>query len=166
MNQSANPGGWSGQAQYAGTIVRRIEELVIRTDRIVSARSIAHIVQVTVQLDRERSVKKRPRKRIAVSASEARQIFLQLLQDVATDAVELVEISHRDLDERVVLVSEKRVRAWRRRVADLETRLRAQASTSPFRLVGSGTLNEDPDEFLAASRHEAAQAAEAKLGSL
>lgn len=111
-------------------------------------------------------MKKRTRKRIAISASEARQSFLQLLQDVATDAVDFVEITHRDFAEHVVLVSQKRLRAWRRRVVALETQLRAQVSTTPFRLVGSGTLHEDPGAFLAASRRAAALAADAKLGSM
>ncbi|HWW83072.1 MAG TPA: hypothetical protein VNZ26_05690 [Vicinamibacterales bacterium] len=111
-------------------------------------------------------MKKRTRKRIAISASEARQSFLQLLQDVATDAVDFVEITHRDFAEHVVLVSQKRLRAWRRRVVALETQLRGQASTTPFRLVGSGVLHDDPEAFLAASRRAAAQSVDAKLASL
>jgi hypothetical protein len=111
-------------------------------------------------------VKKRVRKRLAISASEARQSFLQLFQDVATDTVNFVEITHRDFPEHVVLISQKRLRAWRRRVAALKTQVRAQGSITPFRLVGSGTLHEDPAAFLAASRRAAGQNAGAKLESL
>jgi hypothetical protein len=111
-------------------------------------------------------MKKRTKKHIAISASEARQAFLQLVQDVATDAIAFVEISHRDLDERVVLVSRKRLRAWRRRLSALETQLRASATTEPFRLIGSGTLHENPEAFLAASRRSAAAAARAKFEPL
>jgi hypothetical protein len=113
-----------------------------------------------------RPMTRRPRRRIALSVSEARQSFLQLVQDVATDAVDFVEITHRDLDEHVVLMSEKRLRAWRRRVADLETRLRAQRSGEPFRLVGSGVLHEEPDAFVAAARRVAAAEAASKSESL
>jgi hypothetical protein len=111
-------------------------------------------------------MKKRAKKRIAMSVSEARQSFLQLVQDVASDAVEMVEITHRDLDERVVLVSGKRLRAWRSRMTALESQLRAQATGAPFRLIGSGTLHGDPEEFLAASRRQAALDAEAKFSAL
>ncbi|HZS57718.1 MAG TPA: hypothetical protein VFA43_00510 [Gemmatimonadaceae bacterium] len=111
-------------------------------------------------------MKKRAKKRIAMSVSEARQSFLQLVQDVANDAVEMVEITHRDLDEDVMLVSGKRVRAWRSRLTALESQLRAQAVGEPFRLIGSGTMTDDAEEFLAASRQKAAREAAAKLENL
>lgn len=111
-------------------------------------------------------MKKRAKKRIAMSVSEARQSFLQLVQDVASNAVEMVEITHRDLDEEVVLVSGKRLRAWRSRLTALETQLRAQAAGAPFRLIGSGTMTEDAEEYLAAARQQAARDAIAKLGTL
>jgi hypothetical protein len=78
----------------------------------------------------------------------------------------MVEITHRDLDEDVVLVSGKRLRAWRSRMTALESQLRAQASGAPFRLIGSGTMTEDAEEFLAASRQQAAHDAAAKFETL
>jgi hypothetical protein len=107
----------------------------------------------------------RRRKEVAVSASEARQTFLRLVEDVATDAVDYVAIRHRDYPGRVFLVGEKRIQALQDRIGVLEGRLRGQQDAG-FTLVGSGTLHDDPDEFLAAARSEQRRLFAAKLQAL
>jgi hypothetical protein len=103
-------------------------------------------------------------KTIERPASEARQEFLQLFEDVVTDAVEGVVITHRDFAEHAMLVSERRVRQLEQRITVAETRLKAQARIG-FKLIGSGQLLGDPDVFLAELRATQKTLAAARVDS-
>lgn len=76
------------------------------------------------------------------NATEARRDFFSLLSEIAADPSEVVEVTHKDLSEPVLIVSAQ----FRRYVRQLERLLRMRANrdaiAAPFRIGGTMCLRD------------------------
>jgi hypothetical protein len=106
-----------------------------------------------------------PGKVLSRNASEARQQFFSLLEDVVVrDPSQIVLIEHKDLPDAAALVSAR----FLFRVLRLLRSLRAsgRGAATPFRLIGSATLVGSPTDPLAEVRQQQRALRDAKLDTL
>lgn len=80
------------------------------------------------------------------NATEARRDFFSLLTEIAADPSEIVEVTHKDLDEPVLIVSAQ----FRRYVRQLERLVQMRANrdvtATPFRIGGTMRLRDARNE--------------------
>jgi len=94
--------------------------------------------------------------------TEARARLYQLVEDVLTRKASLIELSHRDHDEHVVLIRKAEVE---RMEADLRA-LRARVEPAPRPLRGLGRLHVRPEQILTRTRQRAHELADANRRAL
>lgn len=105
-----------------------------------------------------------PGKLTSRNASEARQQFFALLEEVSRDPTGIVLIDHKDLPEPAALVNAPFLLRTLRLLRSLTARQRAAAV--PFRLIGSATLVGEPDGVLDEVRERQRALGRAKLAGL
>jgi hypothetical protein len=96
---------------------------------------------------------------VTVKATKARNDFFPLLEAVVADPTEVVEVEHKGLDGRALLVSAQ----FRDYVRRLEQTVRALLGPAPggtaFQLAGSLTVVEEVEDAITTLRADARRAA-------